>query len=156
MDIPSHRPPVDLSNEGTLPDVTFGTGEKILINVPKSAFEKMGWSDEDIKTKAGMKDDSSLPKWLKYNDLARNFTGMAMPGDGGVYPIKVYAMDKKNNIAYLTFKLTIVETYVPSMKVRGLNRTRKATVMKQCSGDQCTDSTLDDVKVYVPKNKPAE
>ena len=153
MDIPSHRPPVDLSNEGTLPDVVFGTGEKILINVPKSAFEKMGWNDEDIKTKAGLKDDTSLPKWLKYNDVVRDFTGMAMPGDGGVYPIKVYAMDKKNNIAYLTFKLTIIETYVPSIKVRGLNRTRKATVMKQCSGDQCTDKTLDDVKVYVPENK---
>lgn len=153
MDIPSHRPPVDLSNEGTLPDVTFGTGERILINIPKSAFEKMGWNDEEIKTKAGLKDDSSLPKWLKYNDLARNFTGMAMPGDGGVYPIKIYAMDSKNNIAYLTFKLTIVETYVPSMKVRGLNRTRRATVMKQCSGSQCTDSTLDDVKVFVPENK---
>ncbi len=156
MDIPSHRPPVDLSNEGTLPDVTFGTGEKILINVPKSAFEKMGWNDEDIKTKAGLKDDTSLPKWLKYNDVVRDFTGMAMPGDGGVYPIKVYAMDKKNNIAYLTFKLTIVETYVPSIKVRGLNRTRKATIMKQCSGDQCTDKTLDDVKVYVPENKIAK
>ena len=153
MDIPSHRPPVDLSNEGTLPDVTFGTGERILINIPRSAFEKMGWNNEEIKTKAGLKDDSSLPKWLKYNDLARNFTGMAMPGDGGVYPIKIYAMDSKNNIAYLTFKLTIVETYVPSMKIRGLNRTRRATVMKQCSGNQCTDKTLDDVKVFVPENK---
>lgn len=153
MNIPSHRPPVDLSNEGTLPDVTFGTGERILVDIPKSAFEKMGWDDEDIKTKAGLKDDTSLPKWLKYNDVTRNFTGMAMPGDGGVYPIKVYAMDKKNNIAYLTFKLTIVETYVPSIKVRGLNRTRKATVMKQCNGDQCTDKTLDDVKVYVPGAK---
>ena len=156
MDIPSHRPPVDLTNEGTLPDVTFGTGEKILISVPRSAFEKMGWNDADIKTKAGLKDDSSLPKWLKYNDIMRNFTGMAMPGDGGVYPIKIYAMDEKNNIAYLTFKLTIVETYVPSMKIRGLNRTRRATVMKQCSGSQCTDDTLDDVKVFVPENKVAE
>ena len=152
MDIPSHRPPVDLTNEGTLPDVTFGTGEKILISIPRSAFEKMGWNNEEIKTKAGLKDDSSLPKWLKYNDLTRNFSGMAMPGDGGVYPIKIYAMDNKNNIAYLTFKLTIVETYVPSMKIRGLNRTRRATVMKQCSGSQCTDSTLDDVKVYVPSS----
>ena len=43
MDIPTHRPPVDLSSEGTLPDVTFGTGERILINIPNKAFEKMGW-----------------------------------------------------------------------------------------------------------------
>ncbi|MBP5215939.1 MAG: hypothetical protein J6039_05235 [Alphaproteobacteria bacterium] len=151
MDIPSHRPPVDLSSEASLPDVVFGTGERIVINVPDKAFEKMGWKDKEIKTKAGLKDDSPLPTWLKYNDVTRVFTGMAMPGDGGEYFIKIYAMDKKNNIAYLNFKLTIVETYVPSIKVRGLNRARKATVMKQCSGDQCTDKTLDDVKVYLPK-----
>lgn len=153
MNIPSHRPPVDLSNEGTLPDVTYGTGEHISIEIPKSAFEKMGWDDSDIKTKAGLKDDTSLPKWLKYNDVSRTFSGVALPGDGGVYNIKIYAMDKKNNIAYLTFKLTIVETYVPSINVRGLNRTRKATVMKQCNGDQCNDKTLDDVKVFVPSKK---
>lgn len=153
MDIPTHRPPVDLSDEGTLPDVTVGTGERINILVPRSAFEKMGWkSNEEIKTKAGLKDDSSLPKWLNYNDNTRTFGGMAMPGDGGVYPIKVYAMDKKNNIAYLNFKLTVTETYVPSISVRGLNRGRRATVLKHCEGDQCTDKTLDDVKVYVPKN----
>ena len=152
MDIPSHRPPVDLSSENTLPDVTYGTGERIKIIIPDSAFKKMGWKTDEIKTKAGSGDDTSLPKWLSYNDNARVFKGMAMPGDGGVYPIKIYAMDKKNNIAYLTFKLNIIETYVPSIKVRGLNRARKATVMKHCTGDQCTDKTLDDVKVLLPKN----
>lgn len=150
MNIPSHRPPVNLSSETALPDVTYGTGEHIKIVIPRSVFEKMGWKLGDYKTKAGLIDDTSLPKWLKYSDATLTFTGLAMPGDGGVYPIKIYAMDSKNNIAYLTFKLTIVESYVPSINVRGLNRSRQATVMKQCEGTQCTDDTLDDVKVFAP------
>lgn len=150
MDIPSRRPPVNLSSEKLLPDVTYETGEHINIVVPSSVFEKMGWKDENITTKAGLIDDTPLPKWLKYNPTTRVFSGMAMPRDGGVYKIKIYALDKNNNIAYLTFKLTIVEVYVPSIKVRGLNRSRKATVMKRCHGNQCTDETLDDVQVFAP------
>jgi hypothetical protein len=150
MDIPSRRPPVNLSSEQLLPDVTVETGEKFLIPVPKSVFKKMGWEDADFTTKAGLIDDSPLPKWLKYNPVKREFSGLAMPRDGGEYRIKIYALDKKGNVAYLTFKLTVVEVYVPSINVRGLNRTRKATVMKRCSGNQCTDQTLDDVQVFAP------
>ncbi|MDO4161440.1 MAG: TolC family protein [Pseudomonadota bacterium] len=150
MDIPSRRPPVNLSSEKLLPDVTYETGEHINIVIPDSVFEKMGWKDVEFTTKAGLIDDSPLPKWLKYNPATRIFSGMAMPKDGGVYHIKIYALDKNNNIAYLTFKLTIVEVYVPSIKVRGLNKSRKATVMKRCHGNQCTDETLDDVQVFAP------
>ena len=150
LDIPAHRPPVNLTNEAALPDVTYGTGERIKIEVPDSAFAKMGWDSKDIQTKAGSIDDTSLPKWLKYNDASRVFEGLAMPGDDGVYPIKIYAMDKESNIAYLTFTLTIIDNYVPSINVRGLNRQRNATVMKKCSGAQCTDETLDDVQVIMP------
>ena len=150
MDIPSRRPPVNLSSEKLLPDVTFETGEHIKIVIPDSVFEKMGWKEGTYTTKAGLIDDSPLPKWLKYNPTVQMFTGIAMPKDGGVYRIKIYALDKNNNVAYLTFKLTIVEVYVPSIKVRGLNKARKATVMKRCHGNQCTDETLDDVQVYAP------
>ncbi|MBR2136782.1 MAG: hypothetical protein IJ852_02330 [Alphaproteobacteria bacterium] len=153
MEIPSRRPPVNLSSEKLLPDVTYETGQHIEISVPAKVFDKMGWKEGTFTTKAGLVDDTPLPKWLKYNPEQRLFTGLAMPGDGGVYPIKIYAMDQKNNIAYLTFKLTIVETYVPSITVRGLNRARKATVMKSCHGDQCTDPTLDSVEVYAPVRK---
>ena len=150
MDIPSRRPPVNLSSEKLLPDVTFETGEHIQIVIPDSVFEKMGWKEGTYTTKAGLIDDSPLPKWLKYNPTVQMFTGIAMPKDGGVYRIKIYALDKNNNVAYLTFKLTIVEVYVPSIIVRGLNKARKATVMKRCHGNQCTDETLDDVQVYAP------
>lgn len=150
MDIPSRRPPVNLSSEKLLPDVTFETGEHIFINIPESVFKKMGWKEGTFTTKAGLIDDTPLPKWLKYNPDTRTFTGIAMPNDGGEYRIKIYALDEHNNIAYLTFKLTIIEVYVPSINVRGLNKGRKATVMKRCSGNQCTDETLDDVQVFAP------
>ncbi len=151
LDIPTHRPPVNLTNEGILPDVTYSTGERIKIEVPDEAFAKMGWDSTQIQSKAGSIDDTSLPKWLKYNDSTRVFEGLAMPGNEGVYPLKIYAMDKDSNIAYLTFTLTIVDTYVPSINVRGLNRQRNATVMKKCSGAQCTDNTLDDIQVLMPR-----
>lgn len=150
MDIPSRRPPVNLSSENLLPDVTFETGEEINIVIPYEVFEKMGWKKGEFTTKAGLADDTTLPKWLKYNPQAMTFTGIAMPKDGGDYKIKIYALDKDNNIAYLTFKLTIIEVYVPSMHVRGLNKTRNATIMKRCRGNQCSDETLDSVEVFAP------
>ncbi|MBR1841584.1 MAG: hypothetical protein IJ778_05595 [Alphaproteobacteria bacterium] len=154
MNIPSHRPPVNLSSEGILPDVTYNTGEHIRIVVPSDAFTRMGCNEPEVTTKAGLIDDSGLPKFLKYNNVGRVFTGIAMPGDGGTYPIKIYAMDKKNNIAYLTFKLNIVDSYVPSLNVRGLNRGRQATVLKNCNGGQCNDQDLDTVQVYAPNHSP--
>lgn len=150
MDLPSRRPPVNLSNEKLLPDVTYLTGEHINITVPAAVFEKMGWKAGEYVTKAGLIDDSPLPKWLKYVPATRTFNGVAMPGDDGSYQIKVYAMDDNSNLAYVTFKLTIVDRYVPSMNVRGLNRSRDALVMKSCNGAECTDETLDDVKVFAP------
>lgn len=150
LNVPDTRPAIKLPAQEVLPDVTYGTGTRIHITVPDSVFKKMGWPIYDIQTKAGLIDDTSLPKWLKYDDNKREFDGVAMPGDGGVYPIKVYAMDKDNNLAYLNFNLTIVETYIPSMNIRGLNRGRQAMVLKPCSGSQCTDETLDDVKAVMP------
>lgn len=150
LDLPSRRPPVNLSDEKLLPDVTYQTGEHINIVLPESAFAKMGWSAGTYITKAGLIDDSPLPKWLKYNSATKTFDGVAMPGDDGVYQIKIYAMDNNSNLAYLTFKLTIVDRYVPSLNVRGLNRSRQTTVLKRCNGAECTDETLDDVKVFAP------
>ena len=154
MDIPSHRPPVNLSSEIYLPDVTYHTGQHIDIVIPDSAFTKMGWKPGEFTTKAGLIDDSPLPDFLKYNPTKRSFSGVAMPGDDGRYQIKIYAMDNKNNIAYMTFRLTIIDSYVPSISVRGLNRGRAATVMKNCSGGQCTDEDLDSVQVYAPVRNP--
>ena len=116
----------------------------------------MGWRAGQFVTKAGLIDDSPLPKWLRYNATTRTLDGVAMPGDDGEYQIKIYAMDKNSNIAFLTFKLTIVDRYVLSINVRGLNRSRQTTVMKSCNGSECTDSTLDDVQVFAPARPPRE
>ncbi len=150
FDLPGRRPPVNLSSEKLLPDVTYQTGDRITIKLPDVAFEKMGWKKNGYVTKAGLLDDSPLPKWLKYIPQTKTFTGVAMPGDDGEYQVKIYAMDKNSNIAYMTFKITIIDRYVPSMSVRGLNRSRQTTVMKRCHGAECTDATLDEVRVYAP------
>lgn len=156
LNLPTRRPPVNLSSDKLLPDVTYLTGEHIKIEIPEAVFGKMGWRAGQFVTKAGLIDDSPLPKWLRYNATTRTLDGVAMPGDDGEYQIKIYAMDKNSNIAFLTFKLTIVDRYVPSINVRGLNRSRKTTVMKSCNGSECTDSTLDDVQVFAPARPPRE
>lgn len=152
MNIPSKRPPVDIetlaanganrTSTKKLSDVVVDTGEPINIVVPADLFEGLGWKGE-IKTRAGLIDDSRLPKWLKYNDKDMTFTGKAMPKDGGVYRIKVYGTDEGNNVGYGTFKLTVREVYVPSLRVRGMTEGRKATVLKRCHGQQCNDAYID-------------
>lgn len=42
-----------------------------------------------------------------------------MPGQEGTYNLKVYFSDEKGNVAYMTFKITIKEVYVPSLTVKG-------------------------------------
>ncbi len=146
MNLPVKRPPVNLSSSTTLPDVTVDTGEPIYITVPLDLFEKMGWKGK-IQTKAGLIDDSRLPKWLNYNQDSMTFTGKAMPKDGGVYRIKIYGIDENGNIAYATFKLTVREIYVPSLRLRGLTEGRKATVLKRCVGSQCKDTYIDQTEI---------
>ena len=143
MNIFDKNPPVNYSSQQLMPDYTFETGQHIYINVPDEVFEKMGWKNKEFTTKAGLVDDSALPKWLDYKDVNKSFTGMAMPGDEGTYKIKVYALDNQNNLAYVNFNLKIIDSYVPSIKVRGLNKTRTATVLKRCTGGNCNDATLD-------------
>ncbi|MBQ7304159.1 MAG: hypothetical protein IJW75_04505 [Alphaproteobacteria bacterium] len=140
LDIPAKRPPVNVTSKIKLPDVNVETGEPIYITIKDDAFEPLGWKGP-IKTKAGLIDDSKLPKWLKYNTKKQVFTGKAMPNDGGTYHIKIYAVeDNTGNVAYATFKLNVREVYVPSMKVRGLTQGRGALVLKRCRGKKCKDA----------------
>lgn len=146
MDLPVKRPPVNLSSSTLLPDVTVDTGEPIFIAVPLDLFSKMGWEGQ-IKTRAGLIDDTRLPKWLRYDKESMTFSGKAMPKDGGVYHIKIYGIDEEGNIAYATFKLTVREIYRPSLRLRGLTEGRKATVLKRCSGSQCKDNYIEQTEV---------
>ena len=152
MNIPSKRPPVNLSSSTVLPDVVVETGQPIHINVPLDLFEKLGWKGK-VKTRAGLIDDSRLPKWLHYDENSWVFSGKAMPKDGGVYHIKIYGVDDSGNVAYATFKLTVREVYVPSLRLRGLTDGRKATVLKRCHGANCKDAYInpDDLGKEVEK-----
>ena len=89
--------------------------------------------------KAGLIDDSPLPDWLFFDEENKTFSGTAMPGAKGEYKIKVYITDEQGATGYLTFKIKIVDVYVPSLRVTGLTPGRKATVLKRCVGPQCTD-----------------
>ena len=146
LDIPAKRPPVDLSNSGRVPDVKVETGERINIVIPRKAFDKIDLNGK-ITTKAGMIDDSPLPKWLQYDEKTMTFTGLGMPSDVGEYRIKVYVSDEAGNVGYITFKIKIVEVYVPSLNVRGLTPGRKATVLKRCLGPQCTYEYIEETVI---------
>lgn len=156
LDIPAKRPPVNLSSGELLPDVTLESGQQIDIKIPGAIFNKVDFSDK-ITTKAGLIDDSPLPQWLKYDETSNHFSGTAMPSDIGEYKVKVYVSDDVGNVGYLTFKIKIVDVYVPSMRVMGLTDGRKATVLKRCIGPQCTDDYIEETvigeEVMIKSNK---
>ena len=52
--------------------------------------------------------------------------------------------DETGKTAYVTFKIKIVEVYVPSIRVMGLTPGRRATVLKRCIGPQCSDAYIED------------
>lgn len=143
LDVPSKRPPVNLSSAKLMPDMNLETGQRIHVEIPQAIFDKMDLQGK-VTTKAGLIDDTPLPKWLKFNEDTHTFEGVAMPSDVGEYRIKVYITDKKGNLGYLIFKIKIVEVYVPSIRVRGLTEGRKATVLKRCIGPQCSDEYIEE------------
>lgn len=143
MNIPAKRPPVNISSGSLMPDVTVETGQQVSITVPKKLLEKIDFSGK-ITTKAGLQNDSPLPNWLKYDEEGMTFTGTAMPSTIGEYPIKVYVSDEAGNVGYITFRIIVVDVYVPSIRVMGLTEGRKATVLKRCVGSQCSDEYIEE------------
>ena len=141
LNVPTKRPPVNVSGQIKLDDVTVETGERINIVIDKNAFKPLGWTGK-ITTKAGLTDDSALPKWLTYDPKTLTFSGVALPNNGGIYRIKLYITDDTGNVAYSTFKLTVKEVYVPSLNLRGLTEGRGATVLRRCVGQKCRDAYI--------------
>ena len=82
LDVPSKRPPVNLSSAKLMPDLKLETGQRIYVEIPQGIFDKMDLEGK-VTTKAGLIDDSPLPKWLKYNEDTHTFEGVAMPSDVG-------------------------------------------------------------------------
>ena len=126
-----------------VPDITVETWQDIDITIPKEIMDKIDFQGK-ITTKAGLHDDSPLPSWLKYDEENMRFTGKVQPGANKEYKIKVYMSDEEGNVAYVIFKITVVDVYVPSMRVMGLTEGRKATVLKRCLGPQCTDEYIEE------------
>ena len=143
LDIPAKRPPVNISSSILMPDITVETWQDIDITIPKEIMDKIDFQGK-VMTKAGLHDDSPLPSWLKYDEENMHFTGKVLPSETNEYKIKVYLSDEEGNVAYIIFKITIVDLYVPSMRVMGLTEGRKATVLKRCIGPQCTDEYIEE------------
>lgn len=144
VDVPSKRPPVNMSS--LIPDYEVETGQRIKIDVPEEVFSKMDLTGK-VTTKAGLIDNSPLPKWLSYDEKNHRFEGIAMPSNVGQYNIKLYVTDESGNVGYLTFKLKIKEVFVPALRVDGLTDGRKATVLKRCLGSVCKDAYVDEEAV---------
>jgi len=142
LNVPAKRPPVNLSSSELLPDLKVETGKKISFSIPSEILDRMEFEGKVI-SRAGLINDRPLPKWLAYDETNRAFNGTAMPGAEGDYNIKVYFSDEKDNIAYVTFKLKVIEVYVPAMSVRGQTAHSQATVLKRCTGSQCKDDYID-------------
>ncbi len=141
LEVPTKRPPVNLSSAKLMPDITVESGQQINIKIPSAILHRMDFEGK-ITAKAGLLDDSPLPDWLFFDDRTMEFSGMAMPGAKGEYIVKVYFIDEKGATGYLTFKIKILDVYVPSLTVNGLTSGRKAMILKRCVGKQCSDSYI--------------
>ncbi len=141
LEVPTKRPPVDLSSSKLMPDLTLESGQKFEVKIPDEIIAKMNFVG-DVTIKAGLVDDTPLPDWVMFDEEKRAFVGMAMPGNVGSYTMKAYLSDESGQVAYVTFKIKITDVYVPSVKLRGLTEGRTATVLKKCLGRQCTDEYI--------------
>ncbi len=141
LNVPAKRPPVNLSSGEFLADTTIETGQSLEVKVPDSALSRMDFEGKII-SRAGTIDDKPLPKWLTYNEENWTFYGTPMPGDKGDYNLKVYFSDEKGNIAYMTFKVSVKEVFVPSITLKGQVDGSTATVLKRCVGSSCKDDYI--------------
>lgn len=141
LDVPTKRPPVNLSSSKLMPDLTLESGQKFEVVIPTAILNKMDFKGK-ISYKAGLIDDTPLPDWVMFDERKRAFVGMAMPGNVGTYRLKAYISDSEGKVAYVTFALKITDVYVPSVKLMGLTEGRTAQVLKRCVGRQCSDEYI--------------
>ncbi len=146
LDVPTKRPPVNLSSEKLLPDLVLESGQKIDVVIPQEIINKLNPQGK-VSVKAGMIDDTPLPDWLMFDEYRNAFVGMAMPGNVGSHRVKAYISDEEGRVGFITFGIKITDVYVPSIKMRGLTEGRTAQVLKRCVGRQCSDEYITDVTV---------
>ena len=143
--VPQKRPAVNMTSPDLVPDIEIQVGERFSVTLPHSVFDRLNLKGR-ITTKAGLVDDSPLPKWMDYDEDSYTLSGIGMPSDIGEYRVKIYVTDETGNVGYITFKVRLNEHYTPSLEVRGVTRGRKAEVFKACSGSDCSDDYFDETR----------
>ncbi len=141
LEVPAKRPPVNMTSPDLVPDIEVQVGEHFSITLPNALFDRLDLKGR-ITTKAGLEDDSALPKWMNYDEDTYTLSGIGMPSDTGEYRVKIYVVDETGHVGYITFKVKVNEHYVPSIEVRGAGKDGRAKVFKPCSGEDCSDSYL--------------
>lgn len=144
-EIPGRRPAINLSGEW-MPDVTYETGQRINITIPQKILNKMEAKGK-ITTRASLTNHKPLPQWLHYDPKTYTFSGVAMPGSEGVYPIKIYVSDEENRLGYIEFRLKIIQVFEESLRIRGLTDGSRTTVLKRCVGKHCKDRYVDESEI---------
>ncbi|MBP3545929.1 MAG: hypothetical protein J6K16_02200 [Alphaproteobacteria bacterium] len=142
LKVPAKRPPVNLSSSEKLPDIKIETGKHVTVNIPQELVDRMSFKGRVI-SRSGLIDDKALPKWLHYNEDTYTFDGTPMPGNEGLYHIKTYFSDENGNVGYTTFKIKVVDVYVPAMSIPGQMEGSSAMVLKRCVGSHCKDSYIE-------------
>ena len=143
LDIPTKRPPVNMTSNDLVPDMEIRVGERFSVTLPQSIFDRLNLKGR-ITTKAGLIDDSPLPKWMSYDEDTYTLSGVGMPSNVGAHQIKIYVVDETGKVGYITFQIKLNEYYAPSMEVRGAGKGGKAEVFKPCSGSGCADSYMEE------------
>lgn len=142
LKIPAKRPPVNLSSSEKLPDIKIETGRRVKVIIPQELVDRMNFKGRVI-SRSGLIDDRALPRWLHYNEDTYTFEGTPMPGQEGLYNIKTYFSDEQGSVGYTTFKIRVINVFVPSMSVQGQNKGSSAVVLKRCIGAQCKDAYIE-------------
>lgn len=130
-----------MTSPDLVPDIEVQAGERFNVTLPHAVFDRLNLKGR-ITTKAGLVDDSALPKWITYDEDSYTVSGVGMPSDVGEYNVKIYVADETGNVGYITFKIKVNEYYVPSMNVRGAGKGSKAEVLKRCTGPDCSDAYM--------------
>lgn len=141
LQVPAKRPPVNLSSSDKLPNIKVETGQHFKVTIPQELVDRMNFKGKVI-SRSGLIDDNPLPRWLSYNEETRTFEGTPMPGQEGIYDVKTYFIDESDNIGYTSFKIKVVNVFVPSMNVTGQNSDSSAMVLKRCVGSNCNDNYI--------------
>lgn len=135
---PTKRPPVNLSSSERLPDIKVETGKRVRVVIPQDLIDRMSFEGQ-VRSYSSLADDTPLPRWLRYDENTHTLEGVPMPGQEGIYYIRTYFIDDNKNIGYTSFKIKVVDLFVPSMNITGQTSDSSAVVLKRCVGSHCND-----------------